>query len=44
MENMMVKYDELASTNGVTVVTACGFDSVPADIGCHYISEKMREV
>lgn len=33
MEKMQLKYHDLAKTSGSYVVSACGMDSVPADIG-----------
>eukprot|EP01134_Creolimax_fragrantissima_P004965 CFRG4965T1 len=36
MENMLLKYDEAARKNKCLIVSACGFDSIPADLGCEY--------
>lgn len=33
MERMQLEYNELARENGVYIVSACGFDSIPADLG-----------
>jgi hypothetical protein len=33
MERMVLKYDDEAKAKGVVIVSACGFDSIPADIG-----------
>ncbi|XP_059612217.1 saccharopine dehydrogenase-like oxidoreductase isoform X2 [Phlebotomus argentipes] len=33
MERMQLEYDEAAREAGVYVVSACGFDSIPADLG-----------
>ena len=36
IERMMEKYSDAASEKGVIVVSACGFDSIPSDIGTVY--------
>lgn len=36
IENMMVKYHTTAESNRALIVTTCGFDSIPADIGVLY--------
>lgn len=36
MERMEVEYGEVAKERGVLVVSACGFDSVPAELGFMY--------
>eukprot|EP00475_Leptophrys_vorax_P020040 TRINITY_DN2745_c0_g1_i2.p1 TRINITY_DN2745_c0_g1~~TRINITY_DN2745_c0_g1_i2.p1 ORF type:complete len:347 (-),score=94.03 TRINITY_DN2745_c0_g1_i2:417-1457(-) len=33
MERMLLKYDDEAKSKGVLIVSACGFDSIPADLG-----------
>lgn len=33
MENIQLEYHEAAEKKGVYVVSACGFDSVPCDLG-----------
>ncbi|GAB0099967.1 saccharopine dehydrogenase-like oxidoreductase [Sergentomyia squamirostris] len=33
MERMQLEYDEAAREAGVYIVSACGFDSIPADLG-----------
>lgn len=33
MERMQLEYNDLARQKGVYVVSACGFDSIPADLG-----------
>lgn len=37
MESMQLKYNDLAKENGVYVVSACGFDSIPADLGTIFL-------
>ena len=41
MERMTVKYGGLAQQNNVIVVTCCGFDSIPADLGVLCMQEKL---
>lgn len=38
---MELKYNELAREKGVYVVSACGFDSIPADIGVKYFEDNF---
>lgn len=38
METMYLKYNDLARKNNVAIVSACGFDSVPADLGVQFTS------
>ena len=33
MESIYYKYDEEAKKKGIAIISACGFDSVPADLG-----------
>ena len=37
------QYDEAAKAAGISVVTACGFDSVPSDLGVLLAAEAARE-
>lgn len=41
MERMRVKYHDLAVANGVLVISACGFDSIPSDIGTVYTTQQF---
>lgn len=34
IEGIYAKYDQVAKKNGACIVSAAGFDSVPADLGC----------
>lgn len=38
MESMCVEYDEQAKEDGTVIVNACGFDSIPADLGVLFAS------
>lgn len=42
MEQMQLKYNEMAREKGVYIVSACGFDSIPADMGIVFLQEKFE--
>nr|CAD7432905.1 unnamed protein product [Timema monikensis] len=42
MERMQLEYHEEAKQKGVYVVSACGFDSVPADLGTIFLVNKFK--
>ena len=44
MERMQLEYNEAARKQGVYIVSACGFDSIPADMGVIYAEEKFGGV
>lgn len=37
MERMQLEYNDLAREKGVYIVSACGFDSIPADLGMVFL-------
>ena len=41
LDGMKLKYDESAEKAGVHIVGACGYDSVPADVGLCYLMKKF---
>lgn len=41
MEKMQLKYHEDAKENEVYVVSACGFDSIPADMGVVFLKNEF---
>lgn len=41
MERMQLEYDTLAKEKGVYIISACGFDSIPADIGTIFHEQKF---
>ena len=43
IEGMYEKYDELAKKNNVTIVPACGFDSMPAELGTMTAKEEYKK-
>lgn len=44
METCQMKYDQLARQKGVYVVSACGFDSIPADMGVVFLEKNFDGV
>jgi short subunit dehydrogenase-like uncharacterized protein len=43
VDRMYVKYHELAETTGARLVHACGFDSIPHDLGALFTVEQLPE-
>lgn len=43
IREMIDRYHARASADGTRIVTCCGFDSVPADIGTHVVVGALRE-
>lgn len=41
MEKMQLEYDDLARAKGVYIVSACGFDSIPADLGIQHFEKNF---
>lgn len=41
MEKMQLSYNEAAEKKGVYVVSACGFDSIPADLGTVFLEREF---
>lgn len=44
METMQLKYHEKALEKGIYIVTGCGFDSVPADLGTVYLQDNFEGI
>lgn len=42
MEKIQLTYHELAETNGSYVVSSCGMDSVPVDVGVLHFSKNFN--
>lgn len=42
METMQFKYNQQAREKGVYIVSACGFDSIPADLGTIFLQENFK--
>jgi short subunit dehydrogenase-like uncharacterized protein len=43
MRRMIDGYEEEAQESGARIVHACGFDSIPSDLGCFYVNRAMWE-
>lgn len=41
MEKMQLEYDAIAREKGVYIVSACGFDSIPADMGVVFLEKSF---
>lgn len=39
MERMQLEYHDLAREKGVFIVSACGFDSIPAEMGVQFFEK-----
>lgn len=44
MENMQLKYDQAAMAKNVYIISACGFDSIPADLGTVFVEKNFNGV
>lgn len=44
MEKMQLEYNEKALERGVYIVSACGFDSIPADMGVIFLEQQFKGV
>jgi short subunit dehydrogenase-like uncharacterized protein len=42
MERMQLEYHKAAEEKGVYAISACGFDSIPADLGTVYLMNKFK--
>jgi len=43
MRRMIDGYEAQAHATGARIVHCCGFDSIPSDLGCLFMNERMRE-
>ena len=43
VDTMFVRYDELARATGARIIHACGFDSIPHDLGAQFAVEQLPE-
>lgn len=42
MERMALEYNDQAKEKGAFIVSACGFDSIPADMGVVYLEKRFE--
>lgn len=43
IRRMMARYDDIARQTGARIVHCCGFDSIPSDLGVHYLQQHCRQ-
>ena len=43
MRRMIHGYEKKAQASGARIVHNCGFDSIPSDLGVHYLQQQARE-
>jgi short subunit dehydrogenase-like uncharacterized protein len=43
MRRMIHKYEKTAQASGARIVHNCGFDSIPSDLGVHYLQQQAQE-
>ena len=43
MKDMIERYSETAQKSGARIVHSCGFDSIPFDLGVHFLQETAKE-
>ena len=42
LENMILQYNDGAEKEGIYIVGACGFDSIPSDLGVMFVKKEFR--
>ena len=40
---MLIKYEKQAQASGARIVNCCGFDSIPSDLGVHFLQKQAKE-
>lgn len=43
IRRMISRYEEAAKESGAHMVPCCGFDSIPSDLGVHFLQEQTRK-
>ena len=43
IRRMIERYEDTAVANGARIVHCCGFDSIPSDLGVHFLQQKAIE-
>ncbi len=43
IKRMLVKYEKAAKKSGARIVNCCGFDSIPSDLGNHFLQEQGKK-
>ena len=44
MRRMIHKYEKTAQASGARIVHNCGFDSIPSDLGVHFLQQQAQEL
>ncbi|KAF2885496.1 hypothetical protein ILUMI_20646 [Ignelater luminosus] len=44
MENIQLKYHKVAQERGIYIVSSCGFDSIPADLGVVFMQKNFKGI
>lgn len=44
IKRMVDKYQDVAVASGARIVNSCGFDSIPSDLGVHYLQRKYHGI
>lgn len=44
MEKMQLHYHEEANKKGVYIISSCGMDSIPADLGAMFMMKNFRGI
>ena len=40
---MILKYSDVAKHSGARIVSCCGFDSIPSDLGVHFLQRQGKQ-
>jgi len=40
---MILKYSDVAKASGARIVSCCGFDSIPSDLGVHFLQRQAKQ-
>ena len=43
IKQMILKYEKTAKTSGARIVNCCGFDSIPSDLGNHFLQREGKK-
>lgn len=43
IKKMIDRYEEAAKVSGARIVHSCGFDSIPSDLGVHFLQERAKQ-
>ncbi len=43
IKSMILKYSDAAKASGARIVSCCGFDSIPSDLGVHFLQRQGKQ-